>query len=151
MKNEKSRIPEISIIYTPKITDLPTVKSSYDSYTLFLDYFPSATIELQERFVVMYLNHSQKVKGIYVASIGGLVGTVADTRLILGIALKTASTKIILAHNHPSGSLKPSQTDIELTSRIQQAARIMEIKLVDHLIITAEVGHYFSFSDEGLL
>ena len=98
----------------------------------------------------MYLNRANKVLGVYVASTGGMTGTVADIRLILGVALKTASTGIMLCHNHPSRYLKPSQTDISLTEKIKEAGKVMDIKLIDHLIITAG-DNYFSFMDDGYL
>ena len=99
----------------------------------------------------MYLNHSHKVLGIYLVSIGGMTCTIADVRLILSVALKTAATGIMIAHNHPSGSLKPSQIDINLTTKIKEAGNLMDIKLLDHIIITPVDRQYFSFSDEGLL
>ena len=151
MKKERSKIPEITVTYNPKIKDTPKILSSNDSYVLFLDYFPKDSIQLQERLVVMYLNNAQKVIGIYVASIGGLTCTIADTRLILAVALKTASTRIIIAHNHPAGDLKPSQFDIILTNKIKEACVIMDLKLLDHLIISPEDGKYYSFLDEGLI
>jgi DNA repair protein RadC len=75
---------------------------------------------------------------------------VADTRLVLGIALKVAATGIILAHNHPSGNLKPSIADEALTEKIKTAASFMDILVSDHLILSAN-GEYYSFADEGLL
>jgi DNA repair protein RadC len=84
-------------------------------------------------------------------STGGLTGTVADIRLILSIALTTASTSIILAHNHPSGNMKSSKADVDLTNRIKEGARILDVKLFDHLIISPVDGIYSSFADEGLI
>ena len=83
-------------------------------------------------------------------STGGITGTVVDIRLLLSVALKTAATGIILAHNHPSGNLKPSEADKELTSKIKKASEYMDIKLLDHLIIAPE-GKYLSFREDGLL
>ena len=111
---------------------------------------PAKTISLQERFVAMYLNRSNRVIGVYHMSTGGITGTVVDIRLLLSVALKTAATGIILAHNHPSGNLKPSEADKELTSKIIKASGYMDIKLLDHLIIVPE-GKYLSFTEEGLL
>src|SRR5665647_907663 len=118
LKKKAIKIPEITVSYNPKITKKPTINCSIDAYVLFLDYFPKNTIQLQERLAVMYLNHAQKVLGIYLVSVGGLTCTIADVRLILSVALKTAATGIMLAHNHPSGSLKPSQIDINLTTKL---------------------------------
>ena len=74
-----------------------------------------------------------------------------DLRLILSIALKTVSTALVLCHNHPSGSLKPSQPDIELTQKIKQAANHLDITVQDYIILSGEPGQYFSFADEGLI
>src|SRR5664279_5380142 len=110
---------EIIISYNPRLIHKPTIVCSIDAYVLFLDYFPKNTIQLQERVAVMFLNHTQRVLGIYLLSVGGMTSSIADIRLIFSVALKSASTGIMIAHNHPSGSLKPSQTDIEITNRIK--------------------------------
>ena len=81
---------------------------------------------------------------------GGITSTIADIRLILSVALKTLATSMVLAHNHPSGNLKPSLADQEITKRIKQAAAIMDISVFDHLILT-KGNTYFSFMDEGLM
>jgi DNA repair protein RadC len=89
--------------------------------------------------------------GFTLVSIGGLTGTIADIRLILSVALKTAATGIMLAHNHPSGALSPSHADRAITSKINEAAKLMDIKLLDHIILSPEDGEYYSFADEGVL
>ena len=101
--------------------------------------------------MIMYLNRANRVLGIYPMSSGGITGTVVDIRLILSIALTTATTSIILAHNHPSGNMKTSKTDLELTNRIKEGAKLMDIKLLDHLIISPVDREYFSFADNGLI
>ncbi len=80
---------------------------------------------------------------------GGIRGTIADVRLILSVALKTLASGLILANNHPSGSLKPSEADKQITSKIRQAAKLLDIELLDHIIISSE--GYCSFMDEGIL
>ena len=80
----------------------------------------------------------------------GITGTVADPKLILGLALKSAATGIILAHNHPSGNLQPSIQDKDITKKIQEACKLLDITLLDHLIVVPEDA-YFSFADEGFL
>lgn len=101
-----------------------------------------------EEFWVLYLNNSNKV--IYKSQIskGGITGTVADTRIIFKMALEQNATSIILSHNHPSGNLTPSDADIQITKKLKLAANQLEIKILDHIIIT-EKG-YFSFNDEGI-
>ncbi len=100
--------------------------------------------------MVLYLNPANCILGLYRASSGGLTGTVADIRIILSIGLKTLATSIVIAHNHPSGTLKPSPNDIQLTQKFSEAAKTMDIKLLDHLIITPD-NKFFSFGDEGLI
>ena len=150
MKTLTSTVSEITVSYYPASTIKPIVTRSDDAHTIFRQFFPENTIHLQERFVVMYLNRSNRVLGVYPVSLGGITGTVADIRLILSVALKVVATSIMLAHNHPSGSLKPSRPDIELTSKIKEAAKYLDITLMDHLILSPE-NEYLSFADEALL
>lgn len=85
--------------------------------------------------------------GAFLASSGGITGTIVDPRLILSVALKIAATSIVISHNHPSGFIKPSQADIQLTEKIKNAGELLDIQLVDHLILTQE--EYYSFADDG--
>ncbi len=147
----KQNIAEIRVSYTPAKSEKPKITTSRDAQEIFQEFFPPDTIQLQEHFMVMYLNRANRVIGVYLVSIGGITGTVADIRLILGVALKTAAVGLILAHNHPSGNLKPSRADEELTSRIKEAARYMDINVLDHLILATEEQSYYSFADEGIL
>jgi DNA repair protein RadC len=145
-------IAEITVAYRPKKStrEAPTIVDAKDAALYLIDGFNRDTMALQEQFVVAYLNRANKVIGLYKASQGGITGTVADPRLILVTALKVAATSLILAHNHPSGNLKPSRADEELTQKISGAAKFMDIKVLDHLILDAE-GNYYSFADYGLL
>ena len=102
-----------------------------------------------EEFWVLYLNNSNKVKFKSPLSKGGMTGTVVDVRLLFQIALEQKAVGIILTHNHPSGKVKPSDADIQITKKIKEAGRIMDIQLLDHLIITEY--SYYSFADEGIL
>ena len=102
-----------------------------------------------EVFAVLFLNQANKVKNFKIMSRGGITGTVADPRIILKQALDEGATSIVLSHNHPSGNLKPSVADQELTYKIKQAASYFDIKILDHIIVSDE-GHY-SFADEGML
>lgn len=103
----------------------------------------------QEVFAVIFLNQANRIIHFETVSSGGLTGTVADPRVILKKALDEQAVSIILCHNHPSGSLHPSQADRELTNKIREAARFFDIKLLDHIIVSTE--GYLSFADEGLL
>ena len=148
---EWTRVAEVELVYKTKVkpSDRPKITSVKDCYQLLKELWNENTIEMQEEFKVMLLNRGNKVIGIYEASAGGLTGTVADPRLILAAAIKSLSVSIILSHNHPSGNLKPSRADEELTQKIKVAAAYHDIRMIDHIIITSE--GYYSFADEGLL
>ena len=103
----------------------------------------------QEVFAVIFLNQANRIIHFETVSSGGLTGTVADPRIILKKALDEQAVSIILCHNHPSGNLQPSLADRELTAKIREAARLFDIKLLDHIIVSTE--GYLSFADEGLL
>ena len=102
-----------------------------------------------EIFAVVFLNRANKIIHFEIVSSGGITGTVADPRIILKKALEEEAVSLILCHNHPSGSLKPSRADEELTLKIKEAARFFDIKVLDHVIVSSE--GFFSFADEGLL
>jgi DNA repair protein RadC len=102
-----------------------------------------------EVFAIMFLNRANKVNHFEIISEGGITGTIADPRIILRKALEEDAVNIILCHNHPSGSLKPSRADEQLTAKIKEAARFLDITVIDHIIVS-EAG-YYSFADEGLL
>jgi DNA repair protein RadC len=97
----------------------------------------------------MYLNQSNKVLHHEIVSEGGITGTIADPRIIFKNALANNATSIVLSHNHPSGNLKPSRQDELLTEKLKQAAQFLDIKVLDHIIVSEE--GYFSFAEEGLL
>ena len=102
-----------------------------------------------EIFAVLFLNRANKINHFEIISEGGITGTVADPRIILRKALEEDAVNIILCHNHPSGSLKPSRADEELTMKIKEAARLFDITVIDHIIVSED--GYYSFADEGLL
>lgn len=98
---------------------------------------------------MLYLNKQNEVIGYNVHSMGSIDATMADTRIIFGVALKALALGIIVCHNHPSGALRPSQADLNLTKRMEQTGKLLNVTLLDHLIVTKE-GHY-SFADNGLI
>lgn len=102
-----------------------------------------------EVFMAIYLNKSNKILNYKIISSGGLTGTVADPRMILKAALEEGATSIVLCHNHPSGNLKPSVADEMLTRKIKDGAALIDIRLIDHIIVSNE--GYYSFADEGML
>ncbi|MES1218332.1 MAG: DNA repair protein RadC [Bacteroidota bacterium] len=124
----------------------PVVNSSNDIAMFLQSKFKDHRHEV---FAVVFLNRSNKINNFQVLSEGGITGTVADPRIILKKALEEDAVSIILCHNHPSGSLKPSKADEELTKKIKEAARYFDIQVADHIIVS-ETG-YYSFADEGML
>ncbi len=104
---------------------------------------------LHEEFWIIYLNNSNKVLEKTQLSKGGITGTLVDVRLVLKQALQIGATGIILVHNHPSGTLKPSQADKQITNKLSTASKSLDIKVLDHLIVTEK--DYFSFADNSLL
>ncbi len=114
------------------------------------DYFIAKLKDYRhEVFAVVFLNRANKINHFEIVSEGGITGTVADPRIILKKALDEDAVSIILCHNHPSGSLKPSRADEDLTYKIKEAAKYFDIRVLDHMIVS-DAG-YFSFADEGLL
>lgn len=122
------------------------ISSSKDAYRLLLNYLADLNYE---EFWVIYLNKQNKIIGKEKISAGGLSATVVDVRIIFKNALDRLSSAIILAHNHPSGSLKPSEHDIRLTKNLREAGKVIDIHVLDHIIIS-NTG-YFSFADEGMM
>lgn len=149
MRALTTNVAEIKVSYIP--TDRPGTQltCSNDVYAELKNWFPIDTISLQEQFICLYLNRANRILGAYEVSRGGITGTVADPRLILAVALKSGAVGIIIAHNHPSGNLKPSKSDELLTSKIKDGGQLLDIQLVDHLIVSSE--GYFSFADQGLV
>jgi DNA repair protein RadC len=103
----------------------------------------------REVFAVVFLNRANRINHFEIISQGGITGTVADPRIILKKALEEDAVSIILCHNHPSGNLKPSKADEDLTIKIREAAKYFDIKLLDHIIVSDD--GYFSFADEGMV
>jgi DNA repair protein RadC len=149
MKKTLLNVSEIKVAYSTSDTPKVKIKSGEDAYHVLLASWDMNTIELQEEFKILLLNRANEVLGIYPLSKGGITGTVVDQRLIFAVALKCNATGIIICHNHPSGKLLPSETDITLTKSIGKCADLLEINLLDHLIITK--NGFYSFSNEGKL
>ena len=142
---------EIELVYKSKVkaSERPSIATSSDAYKVLLQTWDEGKLDLVEQFKVLFLNRANKVLAVFQASSGGITGTVADPRLIFTAALKANAVSIILAHNHPSGNLKPSRADEELTNKIKEAAQYFDIKVLDHIIVSDE--GYYSFADDGML
>ena len=146
-----NQIAEVELIYRSKVkaSDRPRITRSNDAYELFMKYWDENKLEFVEQFKVMLVNKANRVLGICEISTGGISGTVADPKLIFMAALKSNASYVIIAHNHHSGNLKPSKADEQLTLKIKEAGKFLDLPLLDHLIVTTE--GFYSFADEGLL
>lgn len=144
-------VAEIKLSYSAKVKNSlrPKVGTSRQVYEVFAQAWDQERIEFVEDFKVMLLSRANRVLGIVTISSGGTAGTVVDVKLVYAAAIKSNSSSVILAHNHPSGNLLPSEQDKRLTQRIKQAGTILDIPVLDHVIMTAE--GYYSFADEGEL
>lgn len=129
-----------------EIPDKPQISSSKDAYLILRSYLEELKTE---EFWVLFLNQSNKVIHIEKLTQGGITQSVVDVRIVFKLALEKYATGIIIAHNHPSGNLKPSTEDKAITEKICEAGKLLNVQLLDHLIITR--SSYFSFNDEGLL
>ena len=145
-------VNEIKVSYCEKlwVIDSEPLTDSEKTARLLYQNWDKDTIGLKETFKVLLLNNSNKVKGTYQVSTGGLAGTVVDIRLLFAVALKTVSAGLILAHNHPSGTRRPSRADETITEKIRRAGELFDIRVLDHIIIMPD-GKYFSFSDNDML
>ena len=150
-KEALTNVAEVELVYKSKVkaSERPVIHSSTDAANILRILWDDGKLELVEQFKVLFLNRSNKVICIYNVSSGGVTGTVADPKLIFMAALRVNAVSLVLAHNHPSGSLKTSNADKELTQKIKQAGHFLDMKVIDHIILTSE--SYFSFADEGLL
>ncbi|MBK7683857.1 MAG: JAB domain-containing protein [Bacteroidetes bacterium] len=146
----QNQVAEIRVTYTSKIkaTDRAQIHSSSDAELLLRGIWDS-NMDFKESFYLLLTNRANRVLGWYKLSEGGLCATIVDMRILFSIAVKSLACGMILAHNHPSGNTRPSETDQQLTDKIKTAAKMMEITLLDHLILTSD--SYLSFADEGLL
>ncbi len=146
-----NEIAEVELIYKSKVktSQRPHIKTSKDAADLLKQSWDENKIDFIEQFKVMFLNRGNKVLGIFEASSGGVTGTVVDPKIVFVAALKSNACNIIISHNHPSGNLKPSLQDEQLTQKIKYAGQFLDIKLFDHIIVTSE--GYYSFADEGLI
>ena len=150
MKQSDITIAEVKLIYRTnvKASDRLQVKFSRDAFEIFLEHWDLDSIEHVEEFKLMLLTRSNKVLGVASISKGGISGTVTDVRIILQYAIKANASGIIICHNHPSGNLRPSESDLALTKKIKESASVMDIQLLDHLIIVPE-SEYYSMADNG--
>ncbi len=139
-KHSFSDFEEVSLIYRnkTKASDRPNVKSSDDAYSILRQSWNMDEINLLEEAKILLLDNQLRLMSIASISKGGLSGTIVDPRIVFSIALKRRANRIILAHNHPSGSLKPSREDLSLTNKFIDAGKVLQIAVDDHIIITQD-------------
>ena len=145
----KNIISEIELKYNPIVLkrERSKVKDSSSAYKILLNNWNTDSIELYEEFKVLLLNRANEVLGVYALSKGGIHGTVVDIKLLFAVILKSASSAVILAHNHPSGNLIPSEADRNLYEKIKKVAKYLDVNVLDNLIISKD--GYYSFNDKG--
>lgn len=142
-------IAEIELIYKPCKYQTMPIMTSQEAAHIFRLFWSVQTIGYYEEFKVMYLDRANHVLGVYTVSKGGLNGVAVDIRMIYQAALKANAHSIIVAHNHPSENLTPSEADRILTKEIKEAGKILKIPLTDHIIMTKD--NYLSFVEKGYL
>ena len=144
-------VAEVQLTYKNIVpaSQLPKISSSKEAYEILKQNWNPDSISYYEEFKILLMNRANAVLGILAISKGGISGCVTDVRIVMQAALKSNSSGLICCHNHPSGSLNPSESDSKITRKIKDAGNLLDIPLLDHLIITAE--DYYSFADQGLL
>ncbi len=151
LKHELFNIAEVQVSYNPayKMSERPKISGSHDTEQLLRQVWNKDNLQYIEQFYLILMSRSHAVLGIYPVSKGGVSGTIADPKVIFSVALKGNCSSLIIAHNHPSGSLQPSEADINLTKKIIAGGKILDIQVLDHIILTAE--GYTSFADQDWL
>lgn len=143
------KVKEYSLKYNKTGIDTRIIRNSTDTSEVLREVFDADEINIYECFYILLLNNSLKVQGYAKISQGGITQTTADTRLIAKYAIDSLASNVVLAHNHPSGNTSPSGQDKRLTDNIVKALDLLEIKVIDHIILTD--NDYYSFRDGGLL
>jgi len=145
------KVAEVEISYKPdyKVSERPQISSSNEAYKILIQQWNMNRIELLEEFKILLLNRRNRVLGVVDISQGGLSVTVVDPKVIFVTALKSCATGIILCHNHPSGELDPSREDIAVTQKLKAGAELLDLKILDHLIVSRD--SFYSFAEDGIL
>jgi len=151
MVQEQFKVAEVRVSYKPdyNINERPRISSSNQTFQLLKSQWDLGKINFLEEFKVVLLNRSNRVLGVVDISMGGVSGTFVDPKVVFAVALKGNASGIILTHNHPSGSVRPSEADIKLTKRMVECGKLLDINVWDHIILSEE--SYYSFADDGLM
>jgi DNA repair protein RadC len=148
MKKFKTKLPKLLLKYINTEFDKTKITCSKDSYDTLLQLFDHDTIEYQEEMILIALNRQNNVIGYHKLSKGSQAGTCIDIKVIASVLLLSGAQSTILAHNHPSGNIQPSEQDIKITRKIKEGLSLLDIKLLDHLIITKN-NNYYSLVDNA--
>jgi len=143
-------VSEVELTYRNKVrpSDRPQITCSQNSYDILLNNW-SDQIEFVEEFNLLLLDRANRVLGFYNVSKGGQTSTVVDAKVVFTAALKMKASYIVLSHSHPSGNINPSLADIQLTKKLVEGAKLLDLRVLDHIIVTPY--SYYSFADEGKL
>jgi len=151
MEQNLSIVREAVTTFTPSKVlqrDLPKIASSQNAYDIVKNFYDE-TMNYVEQFSVILLNRNNRVLGVKVVSLGGVSGTIADPKVIFCSAISALASAIIVVHNHPSGNLTPSESDNHLTKKLVNGGTLLDIRVLDHLIITED--GYYSYADSETL
>lgn len=142
-------VSEIKVEFKPKfkLSECPQITNSKDAYEILIQVWDKGLMSFLEEFKVILLNNANRVLGIVDIAMGGKDSVLVDMRVIYSIALKGSASKIILAHNHPSGKLLPSSQDKAITNKAVEAGKVLDIEVCDHIIVSED--GYYSLKDEG--
>lgn len=149
MKQFKTKLPEIQLSYRRGTETIVKIKSAEDAYKVFRTRYDEHTIDYIECSFVLFLNRANNTIGWMKLSQGGTCTTIMDPKVLFVTALKCGASAVIISHNHPSGELVPSEQDKVVTKKIKDIGQLLDIKVLDHLIITSE--GFYSFANEGLM
>ena len=152
MQKNIFQVCEVELIYKSKVkpSERPKISCAADTMEVIKSSLDLDDMQHIERFYLMLLNRANKVLGIVKISDGGISSCIVDVKLIFQAALKGNASNIIIFHNHPSGNLRPSQADTNITKKIKDAGKLLDVELIDSMIIDCE-GNYFSFANDGIL
>jgi len=150
-QNPLFNVAEIKVSYQPKFKacERPKIVQSKDAYDVLYSNWDQDKLQLCEQCYILLLNRANHVIGMREISRGGFSHTVVDPKMVFSIALKGCASGVIISHSHPSGNLKPSQADLNITRRLVEAGKLLDLEVLDHLIVTG--NGYYSFGDEGLM
>ncbi len=149
-KKYKSMIKKFKVVAEPTAFPKTKITASNDAYNVIKEFY-SEDIEIYESFFILTLNQSHITTGYAKISQGGIAGTVVDATMLANFAISNLAKGVIIAHNHPSGNMNPSEQDRALTKRLKEGLKFLDTSLLDHLILSPYDNEFYSFADNGLI